>query len=255
MIQLDNHTDPDTLFRKVAIVIEFVGSPGAGKTTSCRHFSEMLQQKNLKVCQSQDIKDYILELSLLKKLVLFSETMLLKGRLLFLYPVILALNKAFTLHAVYRYVRLAVFNQALAKMVKTRGIDVVLLDQWVIQELWSATIFKLEKFDKVLKQLQKFYLETDLVFYFSINPETASERISGRDTNLSRFDGMSPEKRVEALSKYSNYLYQLYEMSDCGHKHVLLAEQNPSENAGYFYKQLKQFPDNRIHTQKRRKLR
>jgi thymidylate kinase len=252
MIQLDNYTAQDPLFRKVAIVIEFVGSPGAGKTTSCQFFADMLEKKNLKVCQSQDIKEYIRELNLLKKLVLFSETMLLKGHLFFLFPMVLAMNKVLSLHALYRYVRLAVFNQALTKMVKSKGLDFVLLDQWVIQEFWSATIFKLNNFDKVLNQLQKFYLETDLVFYFNINPEVASERITGRNTNLSRFDGMPPEKRVEALSKYNKYLYQLYEQSGCRHKYVLSAEHSPAENARHFYKQLKKFPKNGFKTKKRK---
>src|SRR6476620_10120102 len=109
MIRHENNKGRKSLFKKVAIVVEFVGSPGAGKTTSCQHFSELLKQKNLKVCLNQDIKAYILELNLLQKLLLFSETMLRQGHLLMLYPLALALNRVISLHAIYRYTRLAVF--------------------------------------------------------------------------------------------------------------------------------------------------
>ena len=247
MIRLDTNTDNNYLFRKVAIVVEFVGSPGAGKTTSCQHFSEVLKKKNLKVCLSQDIKVYVRQLNMLKKLFLFSETLLLKGHLLLLYPIALAFNNAVSLHAVYRYFRLAIFNQALPKLVRLQAFDIVLLDQWAIQELWSATIFNLHAFNN-LNHLSKFYLNPDLVFYLDVNEAIASDRISKRNTNLSRFDNMPPEKRLTELSKYKTHLYQLYQRSDCRHKFVLSAEETLNQNAKHFYKQLKLFPGTKQKT-------
>lgn len=234
-------TRDDIFYRPGAIVVECVGPPGAGKTTNCNSFSSLLKKKNLNVGLSSDIKAYIREMAFYKKLFLLSETMLLRGHLLFLYTAALAFNKIYSFDSIYRYLRLSIFNQALKKYVKNREIDIVLLDQWVIQELWSATIFKLPAYHKVTNYLKPFYFKTDFVLYFDVDAQTASERISNRNTSLSRFDAMEPTKRLEELKKYNGYLFRLYENSRCSQKHRYTTDQSPEQNAEKFFQQLKKY--------------
>ncbi|WP_114778202.1 nucleoside/nucleotide kinase family protein [Botryobacter ruber] len=232
--KLKENFEEATLVQKVATIIEFVGPPGAGKTTSCSYFSQVLKEKNLQVYQLQDVKDYLSEMGSLRKLSFYGKTVLFKGRKLMLFTIVLAFFGVFSFNAVYRYSRLSVFDLVLKQFVKDRNADVVLLDQWSIQEVWSATIFRLKSYQEIPKRLKQFYFKTDHVIYFDIDVPTAAERISGRPTNRSRFDRMRPDERLEELDKYSTYLFQLFEKSDCENKCIFSARQRPEENAAGF---------------------
>jgi thymidylate kinase len=224
-----------------AIVVECVGPPGSGKTTNCKSFSSLLQKKNLNVCLSDDLKAYIRKMTKGRKLFLLAETLVFRGHLLLFYTAALAFNKIYSFDSIYRYFRLSIFNQALQRLIKNKEVDIVILDQWIIQELWSATIFKLPSYAKVKNHLKRFYFKTDFVLYFDVAAEIASERISNRSTRLSRFDLMGPDKRLEELLKYNGYLFELYQNSGCKQKHLFTTDQSPDQNAGKFFRHLKKF--------------
>jgi thymidylate kinase len=217
-----------------AIVIEFVGPPGAGKTTCCQYFTERLEKRGLKVYTLQDLKDYIRNLSLLEKLFLSIKAGVFRSHTLLFYTLSLAYNRIISADSIYRYIRLTLFDLALKQFKKKKDVDIVILEQWIIQELWSATIFKLKSYNRVRKHLSRFFFKTDFVFYFDIDVRTASERIRVRNMGKSRFDKMDPQKRIEELMKYKTYLYQLYEISDCKRKYSLAGENSPEKNAELF---------------------
>lgn len=169
-----------------------------------------------------------------EKLLLSLKALLFRGHTLALYTASLAFNRIFSKNSVYRYARLTTFDVALRQFVTKKKIDVVLLEQWIIQELWSATIFKLKSYDTLNKRLSRFYFKTDYVFYFDIDVNTAAERIGMRNTNLSRFDRMDAKTRLEELRKYNTYLFQLYESSDCRRKHLFSGYNSPEKNAALF---------------------
>jgi len=219
------------------IIIECVGLPGSGKTTYCGYFSELLKQKKFSVIMWNDLKTYVHELNFFKKIYLLVKTLFFSGYSLFLYSIILACHKIYSIDSIYRYLRLLIFNTALTEYLKKRKVDIVLLDQWIIQEMWSATIFRLKSY-KIWKYLKNFYFKIDFVFYFDIDILTASKRISLRNTNFSRFDNMDSQKRPNELSKYNSYLYQLYETSDCKNKFILSSKQSPFNNAEIFFQHL-----------------
>jgi thymidylate kinase len=228
-------------FKNRTLIIEFVGPPGAGKTTCCECFSEALKEKNFKVLMTKEIKDYIHDMNFFSKFYFFSKVLLSRFHILSFYIFILAYNRIYSANSIYRYVRLSVFNLVLNKFIKSRDVDIVLLDQWVIQELWSATIFKLKTYHKVGRYLKMFYFKVDFVMYFDIDIATASERIELRKTKFSRFDRMDPDKRLIELKKYNAYLFQLFKNSDCCQKFVLSANQSPLENAEIFIQYLKKY--------------
>ena len=217
-----------------AVIIEFVGLPGTGKTTSSRYFSHVLKERGLQVCLIEDIERYLKSLNFFQKLYIISKAGVLRAHLLLLYILLYVSNGMFSLEYFIHYASLILRETALKQLVKEKGIDVVLLDQWAIQAVWSSTIFHLKPTAFVIKYFKYLYLKTDFVLYFEIDPAIASQRMEMRPTFLSRFDLMDIKKRKEELMKYKNYLIQLYMNSDCKNKHIFSTELTPSENAKDF---------------------
>ena len=221
------------------LIIEFVGPTGSGKTTNCLHFSDVFRKQNLNVYGFSDVKQYLLQRTFFQQFNLFIRTLLSTSRNIFFYATLLASNGIYSIDSLYRYIKLCIFNTGLRQFMSTRKVDVLFLDQWVIQGLWSATIFKANSYEKLQKQLNRFYFPCTYVLYFDIDEETASERIGLRLGGRSRFDKMEHDKRLAELRKYNQYLYQLYENSDCKNKMKFSTRVSPGQNAEDFYVHLK----------------
>src|SRR5205823_4790582 len=112
------------LTKSKSIIIEFVGPPGAGKTTSCQCFSELLHAKGLKVCTLQDIKDYVKEMNIAKKSLLLLKFIFFRSILLIFFSALLAYNRIYSVHSIYRFMRLTIFDLALNQYVRNKRIDV-----------------------------------------------------------------------------------------------------------------------------------
>lgn len=220
------------------IVVEFVGPPGAGKSTNCRVFMGQLKEKGLQVLTLQEIKDYVRSMNLSDRFLLFLTFLYQRGHMMLGYMAVLALHRIYSVGSIYRYFRLNIFDLVLTQQLKHNRVDIVVLEQWIIQELWSATIFKFSSYSSLIKHLPRFGFKTDHLMYFDIDEVTASARIEMRKTNLSRFDRMEADERLRKLKIYSSYLYQLFESSDCRQKTVISQENSPEENAACFVQQL-----------------
>ncbi|GAB2530084.1 hypothetical protein [Rufibacter soli] len=120
---------------------------------------------------------------------------------------------------------------ALAKLMSSKEVDLVLLEQWIIQELWSATIFKSTSYQQLATKLKAFHFKCDYIFYLDVDMPTAAERIQHRGTFLSRFDTMEASKRLEELNKHNGYLFQLYQSSGCKNKYVISTQGTPALTA------------------------
>jgi thymidylate kinase len=217
-----------------AITIEFVGPPGAGKTTSCHYFSELLKSKGFKVGTRQELKAFVKKMGFAGKLFLLLKLVLFRGPAVALYILSFAVNRIYSMDSIYRFVKLTLFDLALKQYKKNSDADVVLLDQWIIQEIWSATIFRAKSYTGISKSLSRFYFSTDVVFYLDVDIHTACERIRTRTTNFSRFDKMDAKRRAEELEKYNSYLFQLFESSDCKQKHLFSGHNSLQMNAALF---------------------
>ena len=191
------------LLKGKGLIIEFVGPTGSGKTTNCFHFLEFFRKRNVNAYTFNDIKVYVSELTFYHRLQIYSTAVLLNLRQLLSYSFLLSCRGIYSFDSIYRYIKLCIFNNALHQFIRVREVDVIFLDQWIIQGLWSATIFKTGSYDRLTGDLKRFYFKTDYVLYFDIDEDTACERIHRRDFGKSRFDKMGAEKRLFELNPAS----------------------------------------------------
>lgn len=221
-----------------AIVVEFVGPPGSGKTTNCSRFYELLTRNNFNVFILKDVREYFHNLKSYKKLVILLKVIFSPRCKFSLFIFTLAAAGIISLKSISRYYTLCAFNLALEDFIKVKDADVILLDQWIIQGLWSSTIFRTSHLSKLPDRLNRFYFETDYVLYFQIDSKTASGRIKSRDSGKSRFDLMNEEKRLAELNKYNGYLFELFNQSSCTNKRIYSTMVPPLDNAIDFLHQL-----------------
>jgi thymidylate kinase len=217
-----------------AFIVEFVGPTGGGKTTNCQYFTDLLKKRNLSVAVFADVKAYFYGLKYYRMLYVVAKAAGVHGFDFLAFMKLLASHGIFSFDAVYRYMKLCVFNRALQDFLATSKVHVVLLDQWIIQGLWSATIFRLGSYGALQRELSRFYFKTDCVLYFDIDAVTASRRIGERNTGRSRFDKMNMQERLEESEKHNGYLFELYQHSSCENKHVFSTHESPAENAEGF---------------------
>ena len=222
------------------LVIEFAGPTGAGKTTNCRRFSETLISVGLKTYQFKDVKKHLYRMPFFRRFLLYLRTVLNNRDKLWGYCRLLAANGALHPDAMSRYVKLCIFNTAAQDFLKSRCVDVLLLDQWTVQGLWSATIFRAKAYASLEERLPQFCFDASYLLFFDADEETACQRIASRTFGRSRFDRMDAPTRLAEMKCYNAYLRALYEHSACRNKLVFSARKDPQENAETFLKHLQQ---------------
>jgi thymidylate kinase len=221
------------------MIVEFVGQVGGGKTTNCNHFSKLLKENGFIIYMLSDLKNYYHRKSLFNKFYIIIRTFIHHGIDLIRFILLLGQFGIFSLDSIIRFGRLCVRNVTLQEFKKQKKFDILLLDQWIIQGLWSATIFKHDSYDVLHKKLRKFYFKTDVVLFFHLDFETAAKRIEARHTYTSRFDRMNFNQRLAKLKKYSGYLFKMFQNSDCNNKKEFSALESPEKNAEDFLYELK----------------
>lgn len=216
-----------------SIVIEFVGPTGGGKTTNCNEFSRELNAQKLTVATFAEFKKWFYKAPRITQASILFNAIFLKGNM-FSFISLLIRNNLLHFDAIKRFFKLSVFNSALQQFKKNKLVDVIILDQWIIQGLWSATIFRNRNSSNVSRELSRFFFPVDFVFYFDVDAKTASERIGGRDAGRSRFDKMDPDKRLAETEKFNQYLFELFQASGCANKKIFSTLESPSKNAREF---------------------
>lgn len=209
------------------MVVECVGPPGAGKSTTCRMVMSSSMAQKLVIGQFSDIKVHIRSLSRMAQALLIFDAIRLHGGQLFRFVLLLFRKDSFAADSVWRYFKLCVFDAGLQQLLVLGKFDVILLDQWIIQGIWSATIFKSEPKRISAEVLRAFYFPVDVLVYFEIDAASASFRVGNRTDGKSRFEHMSQRERTGMISGYKDYLYELFQASSCPGKHVVQAIVGP----------------------------
>lgn len=212
------------------VVVECVGLPGSGKTTSCHYFAGQLRAAGYRVLLIADIKAQLRAGPVPLQVWWMLRLVWLRGKDLIRFGLLLRQQSVLTIQAVRRYLRIALYEQVLRHRLNKEKADVVLLEQWMIQELWSATIFKALDHRVLEERLARLCLPVDILIYFDISESTATERVGQRTHGRSRFDRLPASIRLSAMEKYGQFLEQLFRFAPCAQKHVLSASQSPGHN-------------------------
>lgn len=230
--------DVRLLVKGRGLIVEFVGPTGAGKTTNCLYFLQFFRERHINAYAFADVKAFLYRLHLVDRVKVYLQAIFI-GSALRSYCSLLVRHGVYSLDAVYRYLKLCIFNRAMHRFIRQHDVDVLFLDQWIIQGLWSATIFKNGASGEIQDALRRFYFKSDYVLYFDLDEDTACDRIHLRDNGKSRFDKMDKGRRLSELRKTTPYLYRLFENCDCLNKFKFSARNSVQRNAEDFLHHLK----------------
>ena len=89
--------------------------------------------------------------------------------------------------------------------------DVILLDQGLLQEIWSVGITGNPPHGKFLKrEINPLFLDrSTLIIYCQLDVNTALKRIQNRQTKNSRFDRLNSTQAYSLMKKYAAYLEEI----------------------------------------------
>lgn len=205
------------------LVIEFIGLPGAGKTTIAQMVIEELtvagyQCFSLSTLSSPESIEkrrggLISKMRTLYQFTLSCVKYRHLARNAFLYT--LHVNP-FSLVSLRRFFNLLVKLSFIETLMKS-NYDLLILDQGLLQNIWSiATTGEQPDNDKYLERLLKNILDeiSPFVILVDVESEIAHERIARRPTMRSRFDQMSPSKAEAMLAKHRSVFEQLVDLAD-----------------------------------------
>lgn len=205
------------------LVVEFVGLPGAGKTTIAHQVIEELTTRGTRCFaystagspEGREKRSGGL-LSKLRTLGRLVSSCLTYPRLALhalIYTVrvnpfgLLSFRRLLTFLIRFRYV----------KEVMAGDYDVLVLDQGPIQNLWSiATTGRRRGHVEDLGRVVGDVLDEarPLVVLVAVEPDLAFERVAGRSTMRSRFDRMPPSEAKALLTRHAALFGQLVELAD-----------------------------------------
>ncbi len=204
-----------------SLILEFVGLPGAGKTTICREVASQLNNQGVSFVSGDEILQQWRQQSTWQRLIKLIPQTQNQWQIL-LYSLFLAsqvkptnrqsFSKAAKIFANVK--RLDAIARSAAP--RTQNSQIILLDQGLLQETWSVGITGTTPSAESIKQelALLFHQRPMAIVYFQIDVDTALERIQNRPTSESRFDRMHPEAAQQLLSRYVAYMQKIV---NCAH--------------------------------------
>lgn len=190
------------------LVVEFVGLPGAGKTTICDRVAERLRECGISLISRREILQEWHRNALPQKIIQLlptegNDSRILLNSLLFAARVKpIALQSFLQAGKVFTNVKR---NEAVARSGK---YQVLLLDQGLLQEIWSVVLTGSvpPKVD-LHRAMTAVFSNRSMVFIdFKVDIETALSRIGKRSSMNSCFDKMESDRAYSALLQYAPFL-------------------------------------------------
>lgn len=193
------------------LIIEFIGLPGAGKTTITQHVLVELRTAEYRCFSLNNLNNpETIEkrkggvLSKLKTFFGFLSASVVYKRI--------AINAfKYSLHVTpfsfsnFRRAVVLVIRLNEIRSILKGNYDLVVLDQGLIQNIWSiAAAGDTPKDNKYLDRLLESVLDSfpSYIIYVDVGAETAMERIKLRRTMRSRFDRMSTDQAKTLLARH-----------------------------------------------------
>ena len=192
-------------------VVEFVGLPGAGKTTVFHPVvSQLITEGTLLVARNEILQQWQ-KTDWANKIWQLAPSNLNQWNIL-IQALGLALRvKPLTSQSFLKAGKVFSNLKRIDSTICYQRAPLIVLDQGLLQEIWSVGITgnppSTEHLMPVLTSL--FQSRSIAVVYFKIDVETAGDRLQSRPTKGSRFDWMQPEVSSALLSNYAPYLQDI----------------------------------------------
>ncbi|MBD2359253.1 AAA family ATPase [Tolypothrix sp. FACHB-123] len=205
------------------IVLEFIGLPGAGKTTVFQQVVAQLKQQGVSVAAGDQIlrdwKHQPLWQRLWKLIPQTQNQWRILWQSLLLATQVKPTNWLSFSKAIKTYANL----KRIDAIAQSQKEQLILLDQGLLQEIWSIGITgTTPDLEDIRQELGLIFSQRSIAIVdFQINVETAIHRIKNRPTDQSRFDLMSQEAALQLLSQYAPYLQDIINCAQTFHIPVL----------------------------------
>lgn len=194
-----------------ALICEFIGLPGAGKTTVRTSVQKALSDQGLRLADWADLFHWYKNLGLFRRLRLscrFGPQ--LAGDLVLFLNLALSL-RPLTLYRLKSALRWSLWDCRLRSFLEVRAPDVCLLDQWLLQEIWSLELFGTGASDKAKLRLLRHLLRRDpdhCYVLFDISTAEAAHRLAVRVPPRGRLDNQEEDWVCQQLIKHQGQLDQ-----------------------------------------------
>jgi hypothetical protein len=191
-----------------AVIVEFFGLPGSGKTAVHDIINQRLIDKGLDVASQEELIQW-----LRNHLRLFKASLALK-RPIWAFICLFYCIGAFGFFAFknkYLFTRIVSTISStvyLKNFLIKRKPDIFLLDQYTVQNIWSTWVGRKIPDTEILSRIIKHsdsYIGRKYIFFES-DPKSVSKRIANRNHGTSRFDGYDADTIEKMLLPESNLM-------------------------------------------------
>jgi thymidylate kinase len=194
-----------------ALVVEFLGLPGAGKSTVATKLVAALQAEGIAVRTTDDFVAWLARQSRRRKLAILIGNWLWAGRQLWS-----ALRFGLSLRplagfSLSRIIMVPFINCCFEAYRAQDRATVLIMDQANMQLVWSVGAYG-DRYDAhLLHALSRIARgRSPTIFAFiSASPEVSAERIRQRPSNLSRFDRETPSRLAKAMNGAARLMDEL----------------------------------------------
>lgn len=202
-------------------VVEFIGLPGAGKTTIARLVIEELTTAGNRcfglntLSNPETIEKKKGGLTdKLKTLYSVASSFVFYNRIARDALSYVLHTKPISLASLHRFIAFLVRLNFIRKMMSS-NYDLIILDQGLIQYIWSMRAFgDSSTNDKYLKRLLRDILDeiSPLVILVDVEVGLAAQRVNNRSTMRSRFDSMVTDQAGTLLAEHQDVLTEIVKL-------------------------------------------
>ena len=187
-------------------VLEFYGLPGVGKSTIAEGLVRLLHDEGLRVGTRETIVRWIARMPRREKLGFrFAAAMRTVAHLGGLWDYCSGTRPL----RLRRYFLLFMKEEAVCRLRRSGNYDVLVLDQWLLQDLWSLFV-QTNRFPADLPP--RLWAATACVrriCHVSAPTEEVAFRLSSRTHGLSRFDGLDLHTAMSRLAEVEGFTRNL----------------------------------------------